>query len=127
MILFLSDVAGSEILLILVFILIFFGSKSIPGIAQTMGRTIRQIKDASDDLQQEIKKSGMDIKKDLNLNRIIEETEQEITHPLQTYANELEASVKFEPKKFSLPTENNVPEQPIEKSDNQIDETSNEK
>ena len=124
MILFLSDVAGSEILLILVFILIFFGSKSIPGIAQTMGRTIRQIKDASDDLQQEIKKSGMDIKKDLNLNRIIEETEQEITHPLQTYANELEASVKFEPKKISLPTENFLDENPTEKSENQLDEKS---
>ncbi len=62
MILFLSDIAGSEILLILVFILIFFGSKSIPGIARTFGRTIRQIKDASQELQSEIKKSGLDIK-----------------------------------------------------------------
>jgi hypothetical protein len=75
-------------------------------------------------LQQEIKKSGMDIKKDLNINRIIEETEQEITHPLQTYANELEASVKFEPKKISLPTENIVSDNATEKSENQLDEKS---
>jgi sec-independent protein translocase protein TatA len=71
MILFLSDVAGSEVVLILLFILMFFGSKSIPGIAKTMGRTMRQIKDASQDLQNEIKKSGVDIKNDLNLNRMI--------------------------------------------------------
>ena len=54
MVLILNDLAGSEILLILVFVLIFFGSKSIPGLAKTMGRTIRQVKDASADIQNEI-------------------------------------------------------------------------
>lgn len=82
MLLFLSDIAGSEILLILVFILIFFGSKSIPGIAKTMGRTMRQIRDASQDVQNEIKKSGLDIKKDLNLRGMIQDTEQSIRQPL---------------------------------------------
>lgn len=99
MLLFLSDVAGSEILLILVFILIFFGSKSIPSLARTMGRTIRQIKDASDELQNEIKKSGMDMKNDLNLNAIIEETAQDIQRPLQQHAREIDEALRFEPPK----------------------------
>jgi sec-independent protein translocase protein TatA len=95
MLLFLNDIAGSEVLVILVFILIFFGSKSIPGIAQTMGRTIRQIKDASNELQSEIKKSGADIKKDLNLTGLIQETATEIQRPLDQYASDLDDAVKY--------------------------------
>ena len=97
MILFLSDVAGSEVVLILLFILMFFGSKSIPGIAKTMGRTMRQIKDASQDLQNEIKKSGVDIKNDLNLNRMIEETVEDFEKPFQEQTREMHASITFEP------------------------------
>ena len=73
MILFLNDIAGSEILLILVFILMFFGSKSIPGLARTMGRTIHQIKEASADIQSEIKKSTGEMKGDLNLQGLFKE------------------------------------------------------
>jgi len=67
MLLIFNDIAGSEILLILVFILIFFGSKSIPSLAKTLGKTIRQVKEASTEIQNEIKKSAGDIKGDLNL------------------------------------------------------------
>jgi sec-independent protein translocase protein TatA len=98
MILFLSDVAGSEVLLILVFILIFFGSKSIPGIARTFGRTIRQIKDASQDLQDEIKKSTQEMKGDLNLKSLIEETSRDIQQPLEEYASDLDESIKYDSK-----------------------------
>ncbi len=87
-ILFLNDIAGTEILVILVFVLLFFGANSIPGIAKSMGRVIYQIKNASSDIKDEIKKSGTDIKKDLNLNDIVKETEQEIKAPLdQVYTN----------------------------------------
>lgn len=102
MVLFLGDVAGSEVLLILVFILIFFGSKSIPGIARTFGRTIRQIKDASQDLQDEIKKSTGDIKGDLNLSGLIRDTVQEktqdIQQPFEEFASDLDESIKFDQK-----------------------------
>ena len=99
MVLFFNDVSGSEVLVILAFILMFFGSKSIPGIAQTFGRTIRQIKDASNDLQEEIRKSGMDIKKDMNFKHLIEDSAREISQPLDQVADDLESSVKFEPIK----------------------------
>jgi len=101
MLLFLNDIAGSEVLLILAFILIFFGSKSIPGIARTFGRTIRQIKDASSELQSEIKKSGMDMKNDLNLTGLIQETAQDIQRPLDQYVSDLDNAVKFDPPRQS--------------------------
>jgi sec-independent protein translocase protein TatA len=98
MVLILNDIAGSEILLILVFVLIFFGSKSIPGLAKTLGRAIRQVKDASADIQNEIKKSGADIKKDLNLTGIIEDTARDIKQPLDQYAQDIDNAVKYQPQ-----------------------------
>lgn len=97
MLLILNDVAGSEILLILVFVLIFFGSKSIPSLAQTMGRTIRQIKDASSDIQNELKKSGAEMKKDLNLEGFIKETKDEIRRPLDQMADDIDSTIKYQP------------------------------
>lgn len=105
MYLFLNDVAGSEILLILFFILIFFGSKSIPGIARTVGRTMRQIQDASADIQNEIKKSTNDYKKDLNLEGIFRETAEEVRRPLDQAMYDLDNSVKYNPPKKNIQIE----------------------
>ena len=101
MLLFLNDIAGSEVLVILVFILMFFGSKSIPGIARSFGKTIRQIKEASSDLQHEIKKSGLDIKKDLNLTSLIAETKNDIQQPLDQYVSDLDNAIEFKPNRNS--------------------------
>jgi sec-independent protein translocase protein TatA len=84
--LFLNDVSGSEVFIILIFILIFFGSKSIPGIARTLGRTMRQVKDATSDIQNELKKSTDGYKKDLNLEGIFRDTAEEIKQPLDQMA-----------------------------------------
>jgi sec-independent protein translocase protein TatA len=101
MLLFLNDIAGSEILLILVFILIFFGSKSIPGIARTMGKTIRQIKDASQEVQNEIKKSGMNIKKDMDLSSLIRETADDIRKPMDQMAADVSEAMESTSKPYS--------------------------
>ena len=94
--LFLSDVSGTEVLVILIFVLMFFGSKSIPGIARTLGRTMRQIKDASAEIQNEIKQSGVDMKKDLNLTRFVEETVEEFKQPLDQYVSDLDDAVSYQ-------------------------------
>ena len=90
MVLFLSDVAGSEILLILLFVLIFFGSKSIPNLARTLGKTIHQIKNASEDLQNEIKQSGLDMKKDMNFSEVFRDTSKAITDPIEANIYEMD-------------------------------------
>lgn len=123
MLLFLNDISGSEILLILVFILMFFGSKSIPGLARTLGKTMRQIKEASSELQNEIKKSGADMKKDLNLDGlnldgIMRDTAQDIQRPLDQYATDLENAVKFErPVNSQIPVSPPVTDLPEVKAD----------
>ena len=98
MLLILNDIGTSELVLILVFILIFFGSKSIPGIARTMGRTLRQVRNASDEIQTEIKKSGREMKGDLNIKEIIEDTTRDVKQPLDQYAADMEDALELKPK-----------------------------
>lgn len=124
MLLFLNDIAGSEIALILVFILIFFGSKSIPGIARTMGRTMRQIKDASQDVQNEIKKTTADIRKDMNLKGMVDQTVNDIRTPLDQYADDINEALRPQSTPYSrtkASTVNTVPvvgpEAPLEVKD----------
>lgn len=99
MLLILNDIGGFEILLILVIILVFFGSKSIPSLARTFGRTIRQIKDASEDIKKEIKKSTNEMKGDLDLKGLIRETSEDIRRPLDQYAQDIDNAVKYTPTK----------------------------
>ena len=62
--LFLNDISGSEIMVILLFVLMFFGAKSIPSMAKTLGKTLFQIRNATSEIQNEIRKSGIEISKD---------------------------------------------------------------
>jgi len=88
MILFLNSIAGSEIIVILLFVLIFFGAKSIPGMSRSLGRGIRQIKDASQEIQDEIRKTTGDMKKDMNINRTIQEATENFKKPFDNIASD---------------------------------------
>jgi sec-independent protein translocase protein TatA len=103
MLLFLNDIAGSEVLLIIFFVLMFFGSKSIPGLAKTLGRTFRQIREASNDLQSEIKKTTGEMTGNMNLNAILKETEEELRQPLDQMAIELDNAIKYDPPSLMKP------------------------
>jgi sec-independent protein translocase protein TatA len=118
--LFLNDIAGSEVLLIIFFVLMFFGSKSIPGLARTLGKTFRQIRDASNDLQSEIKKTTGEMTGGMNLQALIRETEQELKEPLDQVSIELENAIKYEPKSLQTndsvdDSEENKPSDKVEK------------
>ena len=106
--LFLNDIAGSEILVIIFVVLIFFGSKSIPGIAKTLGKTLYQIKNASAELQNEIKKSGFDIKEDLKISNLIKEQQEEITRPMDQVYSEIENTIHYSSE--SISNEKIIPE-----------------
>jgi Sec-independent protein translocase protein TatA len=93
--LFLNDVAGSEIVLIVLVVLMFFGSKSIPGIAKTLGQALYQIRNASNDLQQEIRRSGQEMKADLNIKDILKETEESLTGPIEQITTDINHTVHY--------------------------------
>ena len=68
MLLFLNISAG-EIVVIFLIVLVLFGPQSIPTIARTLGRGIRAIKDASNEIQTEIRKSADRIEKDSGIKK----------------------------------------------------------
>ena len=63
--------------------------------ARTLGRTMKEIRNASADFQQEIKKSGLDVKKDLNLNAFIQKAEEEIKQPLDQVLVDINETVHY--------------------------------
>ncbi len=56
---------ASEIILVFLVYLLFFGAKGIPSLARNMGRAVRQFKDATNDIQNDIMGSARDIKKEI--------------------------------------------------------------
>lgn len=55
------DIGGGEIFIILLIVVMFFGSDKIPEIARGLAKGIRQVKDAASDIQSEISKTaGLD-------------------------------------------------------------------
>ena len=93
--LFLNDVSGSEIFLIMLVVLMFFGSKSIPGIAKTLGKTMYEIRNASSELQNEIKKSGVDIQKDMNISSLLKDSAEEIAQPMDQMLSDIDNTVHY--------------------------------
>ena len=51
-------ISGPEILFIGLIVLLVFGADKIPEITRGLGRGIRQVKDATEDIKSEIKKSA---------------------------------------------------------------------
>ncbi len=69
-------ISGGEIFFIMFVVVMVFGADKIPGIARGLGKAMRQLRDATDDIKKEIQKSAEkqgidtsfteDIKKELN-------------------------------------------------------------
>tara|TARA_A100001011_G_C14314891_1_gene847485 strand:+ start:3537 stop:3803 length:267 start_codon:yes stop_codon:yes gene_type:complete len=51
-------ISGAEIFVIFLIVLLLFGADKIPDIAKGLGKGIRQVKDATQDIKTEIKKSA---------------------------------------------------------------------
>lgn len=54
---FILGLGGGEVVLILLVFIMFFGAKSIPGIARGLGKGIREFKNATGAIQREINQS----------------------------------------------------------------------
>ena len=60
---FIGGLGGWEIFLIISVLLIFFGAKRIPELARGLGKGIREFKDATKDIKEEIEDGSKDGKK----------------------------------------------------------------
>ncbi len=94
-------IGGSEIFFILVVVLMLFGSKNIPTMARTLGKTFAQIKNATNEIKNEIQKSADETgvtksMKDLNegfqkeVNSIKEDVATKVPNPIDEVKEDLE-------------------------------------
>lgn len=79
------SISGGEIIIVLLFVLMFFGSKGLPDMARTLGRTMRQVRDASNEVQREIQRGASEVRREVDQRRremessVAQEPEQDDT------------------------------------------------
>lgn len=81
---FILGLGGGEVVLILLVFIMFFGAKSIPGIARGLGKGIREFKNATGAIQREINQSIYEAE------RQAMDIENTIQKPLNTLDNKPE-------------------------------------
>lgn len=59
------DIGGGEFFLIMMFVLVFFGSKKIPELARGLGKGMREFKEASAGIRREIQEEADKIQKEV--------------------------------------------------------------
>lgn len=69
-------ISGAEIFVILLIVVMLFGADKLPEIARGLGKGMRQIKDATNDIKREIKNSAE--KNDIDTS-IVSDVKEEIT------------------------------------------------
>lgn len=83
-------IGAPEIFIIVLIVVVFFGADKIPEIARGLGKGIRQVKDATNDIKREIKdtsqKEGLntDIISDINSQvKDVKESIDDLTGPIK--------------------------------------------
>ena len=62
-------IGGAEILIILLFVVLFFGANKIPELARGLGKAMRELKDASNEIKKDISDSTNKIKDELDIDK----------------------------------------------------------
>lgn len=83
-------ISGAEIGFVLFIILLVFGADKVPEIARGLGKAIRQVKDATNDIKSEItkgaEKQGIDIDISKDVRKHIDQVKEdvdEVTGPIK--------------------------------------------
>lgn len=64
--LFFGNIGGWEVFLILTLVLVLFGAKKIPELARGLGKGIREFKDATKDIKEELEEGMKDDSKKIS-------------------------------------------------------------
>lgn len=80
-ILFLNSIGTGEVIFIMLVVLMLFGSKSIPSLAKNLGRGMREIKTATNEIKRDLQNSALEMRKDLDIENPLKEMKDMIEKP----------------------------------------------
>ena len=87
-------IGGPEIFIIILIIVMFFGADKLPEIARGLGKGMRQIKDATNDIKREINNSVQEHGIDTNIVQDIHEEVKDIRNDINDNIDDLTGPIK---------------------------------
>lgn len=111
------NISGGEILVILVVVYLVFGPKKIPELARMLGKGINQLRQATNEIKNEITKETSGLKKDLGVDIDINDPLDlnKTRRPKKNTATTANAKPKAATTSEQKPPETNTEAQPIDK------------
>jgi len=79
-------ISGAEIFIILVIVVMVFGADKLPEIARGLGKGMRQVKDATNDIKREIKNSAEKNDIDIDIASNIKKEINKVTDNIEDYS-----------------------------------------
>jgi sec-independent protein translocase protein TatA len=116
------DIGGGELLLIILVILVLFGPKKIPEIAQMVGKGMRKVKEAQAQFQTQINALEHEIKAPLNEIK----NEYENMNPLNKSIDNQQHNVTLSEVEGSYPLVDSIDNLPLNSNPNEITTHENE-
>lgn len=84
------NISGGELVVVVLLVIMFFGANRIPEIAKGLGKGIREVRNATDEIKREISKSD----EDGDLKKFKEKVENE-TKQIEDLTGSIKRNVKF--------------------------------
>lgn len=87
------NLGGGEIFLVVLCVLMFFGTDKLPEVARALGKGMKEMKNATAEIQREIENSTTEIQRDINLKGHLDELKEasdKIQNRLTEGLNDLE-------------------------------------
>ena len=100
MIILFLNLGGGEVLLVLLVVLLFFGSKSIPELARGLGKGLREIREATDNIKREIENGANEVSSNINIKPI--ETKIEVENFIKEEQENQQSVISNEKKNIPL-------------------------
>ena len=100
MIILFLNLGGGEVLLVLLVVLLFFGSKSIPELARGLGKGLREIREATDNIKREIENGANEVSSHINIKPI--ETKIEVENFIKEEQENQQSVISNEKKNSPL-------------------------
>ncbi len=87
-------ISGGEVFVVLVIVLMLFGADKIPTIAKELGKGMRQLKDATNDIKREINQTAEKQGIDTNLTKEIKQDIKKVRENIQDNIDDISGPIK---------------------------------